>query len=1339
MKNNIYPVRNKLPELLAELLIRISNWGKPLLAYSLTCLLAVLLLSFVPVILQASITPTPPSYTENFDGVAAPALPTNWSTSGSWASQASAPQSAPNRMAYNSGTGVQNLITDTFDFTGLNITNFDFSIRGTLTSNMTIKVQYKIGAGSWNDLTNTINFPTDSTWKLASAAPGMTIVAGAFDAINGQASVTFQFVGDRTDGTNSIDDVVWTVDGMPTPAEYNFMVEEGTVTFAAGTKLDVDGSIYISTFGSIIAENSSNAQFRLTKRWTSTGTFTAGDSSTVEFYNVTVSTIFGNTVFYNLKCETAGSTITFTAVSTQTVNGTLTLTGTDGSEICLRSSSEGSGWYIDNVGNTEAVTFVNVQDGNASSNDIDATNTINSGGNDDLEPSPHWVLPETNRVPNDIAGLTQLDSDNNIFASMQWSSSTVIISSFTLDDPNTDEQLKFYLHITSITTADAADWSQLFCAATSQYLAEGATGYQWPALTDKATYWWRVWCEDDSGAVCSATSTTLGQGGVAKLGWTPLPDAPSQLTQLDNAGAEVASMQWTTSDIIVSSFVQTSAASENLIFHLQVTSVTTSDAADWNQGLFVDFTSAALSQGTTGYQWPALTDSGTYWWQVWSESPDSGLLSATTSTTLGAGGTAKVVYERTFPEAIMTYYLASEVGNPKYREWTDSAWVSSKTVTDITAGADGFHVVRMCPSSVRNEALAGFQTTEAGSQDIEISTFTTHGEWGTAKNITGNCGTSATRVFDIAYEQTSGDGLIVYREGANQVPFYATWDGTDITDVGSTGLTDNGATLSWIRLVPKPGSNEIMLVYMNSNRQIYAAIWTGSAWGNEQALESTVNGAPADTNQAFDAAYHHSAGVGMAVWIDSSTTKLQYRQWDGTAWTAEKETNCDHGNLTTNFRRWVKLAANPKNNEMLAGCLTEGSDINVEVYSSTTSEWCSPKEVELTAAAASDRCFDVAYENNSGQGILVWGEGTANDIGYETWESGVWVDQGPFDVGGDPKWLALSMDDDTASDEIIMVIADDLNAVTVSSWSGTEWQYFQETNNSASDQENISVAFPAVASLVSDIIAPAAITSLSGLTVSNSSGTIQLAWSAPGDDVFIGRLTNGCQYQIRYCTSTDNRVWTELTAVSSPTASDTLAPETQLSQTFTNLEGDKNYYCEIQYYDGIQWSGWLSNEATAYARPQVLSVNIVETSYNFDDTELGISSQTQTTIQVQNDGTIIENFGIKCETNTVDSPWYTTGTSTETGINIFLLKAGFHSATMPAMNLFGNEDIISTGTYQTSQTQAGGGRFTIDGTEDGAAVPVNDTIDLWLRLDMPGKTDTIEPQEIILYIQAEEP
>jgi hypothetical protein len=111
-----------------------------------------------------------------------------------------------------------NLVTDAFDFTGLNLTDVNFMLRGTASVNSTIKIQYKIGAGSWVDLTNTINWPIDSTWKLASVA-GLTINGGTLSAISGQPSVTFQFVGVYTGGTTNarMDSCVWTVSTRSAP------------------------------------------------------------------------------------------------------------------------------------------------------------------------------------------------------------------------------------------------------------------------------------------------------------------------------------------------------------------------------------------------------------------------------------------------------------------------------------------------------------------------------------------------------------------------------------------------------------------------------------------------------------------------------------------------------------------------------------------------------------------------------------------------------------------------------------------------------------------------------------------------------------------------------------------------------------------------------------------------------------------------------------------------------------------------------------------------------------------------------------------------------------------
>jgi len=76
--------------------------------------------------------------------------------------------------------------------------------------------------------------------------------------------------------------------------------------------------------------------------------------------------------------------------------------------------------------------------------------------------------------------------------------------------------------------------------------------------------------------------------------------------------------------------------------------------------LFFATTSQLISQGTTGYQWPTLTDGGTYWWRVWAENK-LGVISPIV-TVLGQGGVAKLGFETELSvDILLSQYNFGEV------------------------------------------------------------------------------------------------------------------------------------------------------------------------------------------------------------------------------------------------------------------------------------------------------------------------------------------------------------------------------------------------------------------------------------------------------------------------------------------------------------------------------------------------------------------------------------------------------------------------------------------------------------------------------------------------------
>ena len=86
--------------------------------------------------------------------------------------------------------------------------------------------------------------------------------------------------------------------------------------------------------------------------------------------------------------------------------------------------------------------------------------------------------------------------------------------------------------------------------------------------------------------------------------------------------------------------------------------------------------------------------------------------------------------------------------------------------------------------------------------------------------------TNTYRCFDVAYEQTSNELLIVATQrGASLCStsiYYWTWNGQTLSGPHDYTVGGVGDTLQWIKLAPKPGSNEIAVIASDSANNVYA-------------------------------------------------------------------------------------------------------------------------------------------------------------------------------------------------------------------------------------------------------------------------------------------------------------------------------------------------------------------------------------------------------------------------------------------------------------------------------------------------------------------------------------
>ncbi|UCF07768.1 MAG: FG-GAP repeat protein, partial [Thermoplasmata archaeon] len=419
-------------------------------------------------------------------------------------------------------------------------------------------------------------------------------------------------------------------------------------------------------------------------------------------------------------------------------------------------------------------------------------------------------------------------------------------------------------------------------------------------------------------------------------------------------------------------------------------------------------------------------------------------------------------------KAMMAYFDGSNPPDtpeiPRNRTWNQQIWSAETEVNSIGNDENYWFVVESGTVRKNEKILA---VSDAG---LDILVQTSDGfSWSPPMELTDVVRDNKYRGFDIAYESLSGDALLAYYNDTSPIkliPKYRIWNGTAWSsemDAQPTGAGD----IHWVLLTSHPFTDEILMVTLDrGNRDIYAQVWNGSAWGNVQLIESQAS---RDDNLCFDAVYEQQSGYGMIVWGgDSGSNKnLNYRRWTGN-W-SEPAGILPAADNQVNV---VKLAADPKTNYIILGHLDNGRRIDIQIWNGTN--WSAVTEVAPgNAERSNEHCFDVAYEaTGDREGIIAYGIGdhrpayrliNGTSVGPESFV----LDANPPDNGRNPNWILLENDPQTSEIMLTYLIddgggnggaEDDLGCEV---WNGTEWKLPQrvELNCTRDSGQHFDVAY----------------------------------------------------------------------------------------------------------------------------------------------------------------------------------------------------------------------------------------------------------------------------------------
>ncbi|MEO0224669.1 MAG: fibronectin type III domain-containing protein, partial [candidate division WOR-3 bacterium] len=462
--------------------------------------------------------------------------------------------------------------------------------------------------------------------------------------------------------------------------------------------------------------------------------------------------------------------------------------------------------------------------------------------------------------------------------------------------------------------------------------------------------------------------------------------------------------------------------------------------------------------------------------------------------------------------------------NPKYRKWGDNetlSWeYSLPPIPNVqTPGSQSFY--KMACSPTKNEAILVFVSSVTDSSlYCRIFVYRFDGSTWSVVASEGVAQLFNSGYLDIAYEQKSGRGILAYKKGnaagASAILYYRIWDGNQWSSEQQAGSVNEGF-INYVKLYPKPETDEIIAVVVSGSvpRCVYTFVWDGNSW---QSGVRIVNCATAATYQPFDAAYEgRLKKFVLLVSSSSGAGNARYVVWDSTGWTQEQPIVFPY---LTSYPCWIKAAAKPSSDEIVFVANSTSGVISAMVWNGTT--WGSFNLLTSNSGILNQhsRPFDVAYEQNSGYAVVVYGDanyiGTPRYVRYHT--SSGWSSPSSANSVGSTliRWISLQPIKNT--NQILMLCSDsettpDLN---FQRWDGASWKNLIEIETETSSRESFVMRLREDLYYIKDTTAPAAVTDLSGDVLAE--GTVKLNWSTPGDDNWSGVLPCGSRYKIVYST-----------------------------------------------------------------------------------------------------------------------------------------------------------------------------------------------------------------------------
>ena len=347
-------------------------------------------------------------------------------------------------------------------------------------------------------------------------------------------------------------------------------------------------------------------------------------------------------------------------------------------------------------------------------------------------------------------------------------------------------------------------------------------------------------------------------------------------------------------------------------------------------------------------------------------------------------------------------------------------------------------VTKNRPTGGGFEKIMGILAAPASVPTLEVMSWN-GASWSQDFSKTGIvAGNEDKRGFDLDYEASSGDRMIVYSDNTNNPLFRSENSGAWSTETAIFSTPPGSAAVLWVELVVRPGTNEIALAYGDGNRDLHVVIWNGTSWDTANAATLTIN-MTNSVQKVFDAAFETSSGDLMVVWGESQS-KYATKAAGVSTWSAVGSINAP----VSGAADFVDLASEPGTDRIAGGFFDYNPSVErLGLATWTGSAWVNIGEYDSdlhNVVASGDIAGGVAWVGSSGVAICVYPNRVGGTLDWARWTSGSgWVVQTDVVIAGKGITESILMRSLKTQNRVMTLFSDSNSKLYAADYDGTTW------------------------------------------------------------------------------------------------------------------------------------------------------------------------------------------------------------------------------------------------------------------------------------------------------------